>query len=309
MAKRRPKLQHYLQYGALRVLAGIMRAVPVDASSWTMGRAFGLVFPHLKRHARAKEHLALAMPDLSEADRERIAREMWRQLGRVAGEAFQIDRILADQSRITVPDNFEEIRELTRDGCIIGTAHVGNWEVGGAVAKWGGRPLAGVYQALHNPLADAYVRRMRGPVYPAGLFAKGGNLGTRLIGLARQGAVVGIVADLREKRGVEVEFFGQPAFATPLPAMLARLSGRPLLAGVVVRENGVHFRAKIERIDVPHSDDRNRDIQIATQRLHDMFERWIRENPEQWMWTHRKWARSTYRPLAGRTSVDAERVN
>lgn len=305
MPKQRVKPQHVAEYVMLRAFGAVLRVMPLAAASWMMGRAIGTIMPLTSRHKRAKEHMALAMPETDEAERDRIGRAMWVQLGRVAGEAFQIDRILADPSRIEPPDNFEELVELCRDGCILATAHCGNWEVAGAVAKWGGQSLAGVYQAFHNPLAETYLRRLRAPVYPAGLFSKGGDLGTRLIGLARQGAAVGIVADLREKRGVDVRFFGQPAFATPLPAMLARLSGRPLVAGVVVRTHGVHFRTFCEVIEVPQTADRNADIQIATQRVHDAFERWIRADPQQWMWTHRKWARGRVRPAGAEARGDA----
>ncbi len=306
MARKRVKPHHVAEYVLLRTLGWIMRQAPVDAASWTMGKIVGTLLPLMKRHKRVKEHIALAMPEVSEAERERIAREMWGQLGRVAGEAFQIDTILSDDSRIVLPDNFDAVVELCRDGCVVATAHLGNWEVAGVLAHRGGKSLAGVYQALHNPLADQYLRRLRTPVYPAGLFSKGGDLGTRLIGLVRQGAAVGIVADLREKRGIEVQFFDQPAFATPLPAMLARMSGRPLIAGAVVREGGVRFRAVCRAIDVPNTDDRAADIAVATQRLHDAFEDWIRANPEQWMWTHRKWARSKVRPFGPKTLVDAD---
>ncbi|WP_226581832.1 lysophospholipid acyltransferase family protein [Acuticoccus sediminis] len=306
MAKQRAKPQHVAEYVLLRILGAVMRYTPVEIASWFGGRVMGVVMPLTSRHARAKEHMALAMPELGEAERDRIARAMWRQLGRVFGEAFQLDKILADDRRIILPDDFDDLIELCRDGCVVATAHYGNWEVAGAVAHRGGKQLAGVYQALHNPLAERYLQRLRGPVYPAGLFAKGGDLGTRLIGLVRQGAAVGLVADLREKRGVQVQFFGQPAFATPLPAMLARMSGRPLVAGVVLREGGVKFRTFCEVIDVPHTDDRAADIQVATQRMHDAFERWIRAHPEQWMWTHRKWAQSRARPLVLKSLSEAD---
>jgi hypothetical protein len=48
----------------------------------------------------------------------------------------------------------------------------------------------------------------------------------------------------------------------------------------------------LEHVPGPVTDDRQRDIAEATQALHTVFERWIREAPEQWMWTHRKWARA-----------------
>ncbi len=308
-AKSRVKPQHVAEYVLLRALAAVLQTVPVDWASASMGAALGSILRRTKRHARVKEHLALALPELSADEHERIARAMWHQLGRVFGEAFQIDTILDDDRRLTLPEDFETLKAITVDGCVVATAHLGNWEVAGSIARRGERRLAGVYQALHNPLADRYLRRLREPVYPAGLFSKGGDLGTRLVGLVRQGAAVGIVADLREKRGVEVRFFDQPAFATPMPAMLARMSGRPLIAGAVVREGGVKFRAVCEVVEVPQTDDRTHDIQVATQRLHDVFERWIRANPEQWMWTHRKWATSKARPLGLAAKSNSNTVN
>ncbi len=248
----------------------------------------------------------MALPETSHAERETIARAMWVQLGRVAGEAFQLGTLLREEARIALPEDHDALVTLSRDGVILATAHLGNWEVGGAIARRAGIPLAGVYQALHNPLAERHLRRLRAPFYPAGLHSKGPDLGARLVALARSGAAVGLVADLREKRGIAVRFFGRPAFATPMPAMLARLSGRPLIAGAVMRTGGAHFRLLARPIEVPHTDDRERDIAVATQRIHEAFEEWIRAAPEQWMWTHRKWATSGTRPLTLRTTLFAE---
>jgi KDO2-lipid IV(A) lauroyltransferase len=258
------------------------------------------VMPLTSRHRRALDNLALAFPEKTAEERERIARAMWMHLGRVTGEAFQIDRLMADDARVELPRDFERFRELGREGAISAALHLGNWEIAGVLPRRAGLPLAGVYQALHNPLVERYLKDMRAPAYPAGLYAKGPDLGRTVIRLARNGAGVGIVADLREMRGVGVLFFGQPAFATPLPAMLARASGRPIIAGAVIRTQGVRFRAVLEHVPVPRTDDRQRDVEEATQALHAVFERWIREAPEQWMWTHRKWARSNARTLTVR---------
>jgi KDO2-lipid IV(A) lauroyltransferase len=51
----------------------------------------------------------------------------------------------------------------------------------------------------------------------------------------------------------------------------------------------VHFYIETERIEVPRTADRDADIAEATRRIHALFEQWIREHPEQWMWAHRRW--------------------
>lgn len=293
------------EYAGARAVGLVLRRLPVEAASALTGTALAAIMPRTRRHARALEHLALALPDRTEAERAAIARAMWRHLGRVAGEAFVIDRLLADPLRVEMPDDFPAHAALARNGAISATLHLGNWEIAGIVPARAGLTLAGVYQRLHNPLTERYLREMRAPVFPAGLYGKGPELARTLIRLARRGAALGIVADLREKRGIGVMFFGRPAYATPLPAMLARMSGRPLIAGAVVRTEGARFRALVEHVPVAVTGDRDGDIGAATQALHAVFERWIRAHPEQWLWTHRKWARSARRELVVAGTAEA----
>ncbi|MCF3932572.1 lauroyl acyltransferase [Acuticoccus sp. M5D2P5] len=301
-AGKRPTAGQYLEYAITRALGLVLRHIPVDAASAIGGAVLGTIMPLTSRNTRAMENMAFAMPEKSEAEIRALTKAMWHHLGRVFGEAFQIDRLTDDISRVELPADFDHYKARVADGAIAAALHLGNWEIAGSLPRKAGLEIAGVYQKLHNPMVEDYLRQMRESAYPKGLYSKGPELGHTLIQLARKGAGVGIVADFREKRGIGVNFFGHPAFATPLPAMLARMAGKPLIVGAVVRTKGVHFRAMLEEVPVNVTDDRDRDIAEATQALHDVYERWIRETPSQWMWTHRKWARSNRRELTVNTA-------
>jgi KDO2-lipid IV(A) lauroyltransferase len=95
---------------------------------------------------------------------------------------------------------------------------------------------------------------------------------------------------LREGRGVDVPFFGHAALSNPFPALLARIAGLPLYAVRVKRVGGAHFVMNIEPVALTVSEDRDADVLAATAALQARFEEFIRETPEQWMWTHRRWA-------------------
>lgn len=291
-------LQHRLEYIGVRILGAVIRRLPVEWSSAVVGFAMGKLMPHTSRHRRALEHMAFAMPEVPAAERERLVRRMWANMGRTSAEAFLIDRLIEDPSRVTVPDDFARFEAMAAEGVIAATAHLGNWEIAGVLPRRKRLAFAGVYQALHNPMVENYLKAMRAPAYPNGLYAKGAALGHTLVRLAREGVGIGLVADFRELRGIPVTFFGKEAYATPLPAMLARLSGRPLLAGAILRTEGVHFEVVLREIPVMVTDDRDADILAATQAMHDAFEEWIRRAPDQWMWSHRKWARPRPAPSA-----------
>ena len=44
-------------------------------------------------------------------------------------------------------------------------------------------------------------------------------------------------------------------------------------------------------VDLPATGDRNADIAALTQAMNDHIERWVRANPEQWLWLHRRFPR------------------
>ena len=85
-------------------------------------------------------------------------------------------------------------------------------------------------------------------------------------------------------------FFGRMAYANPVPASLARACNVPIVLGRVIRKDGVNFRIEGRVVNVPVTEDRQADILAATAQIHAVFENWIREHPEQWMWIHKKWA-------------------
>ena len=285
------KLRYACEYAVLRAVAGVMRALPLELASRFMGATWRLIAPLTKRHAHALENLALAFPDMAPEERERIARAMWANLGRVAAESFQLDRLYRDRHRYTL--DVEDARNCASQNsgaCVLVSLHTGNWELVAQPAADVGLETAAVYQALKNPYADRYLAGLRHLFYPAGLYPKSHSTARKLVQHVRDGGAIAFLADQRDVRGVQVPFFGQPAWATPFPVMVARTYGVPLLVCRTIRREGVNFHIEAKTLDIPRDGDRHSDIQEGTARVHAQFERWIREYPEQWMWIHRKWA-------------------
>ena len=174
-------------------------------------------------------------------------------------------------------------------GVVFVSLHTGNWELVVVPTMRGGIEVAGVYQRMKNPKADAYMARVRRDRYPRGLFIKGADASRKLMRIVREGGAIALLADLRDGGGLVVSFLGRPAPSTTFPALLARRNDAFLVAARVIRTRGVHFRIEAEALDVPHTGDRDADVKEATCQIHRLFETWVREYPEQWMWAHRRW--------------------
>lgn len=283
------KLRYAVEYGVFRLVAGLIRVLPVEAASAASGWVWRTFAPYLSRHRRAVLHLAAAFPDKTCAEIEQIARAMWANLGRTFAEAFHLDDF-AQGDRVSFENEaaYDALAQR-QGGAIFCSLHAGNWELAAIGGRRAGLRTAGVYQQIKNPCVDAFVTRQRAQLYPGGLYSKAPETATVLMRHARKGGAVAMLADLRDRKGEAVPFFGRPAPSTVFPALLARSLDLPLYAVRVLREPGARFRISFEPVPVPRSDDRKADIRAATAALQATFERYVRAAPDQWMWAHRRW--------------------
>jgi KDO2-lipid IV(A) lauroyltransferase len=293
-------IRHAIEYVLLRGVIAFVRLLPLDLAREWSAAVWRLLAPYGRRHARALENLAVAFPEKTPEERQAIAMAMWANLGRVMAETMLLDRILREPERIEVETPELVERYAGKMGAaIFCSLHMGNWEL----AMWpltraGAKPAA-VYRLVDNPYIDLYLRSQRTALYPGGLFARGKMKGMQLghdtarmiASYVREGGRLGFLADRYENKGMKVAFFGKPAGSNIVPIMLARRAGARLWAGRCIRVgNESRFRVRMREIKVPWTDDPNKDIEAALTELQAQFEAWIREHPEQWMWSNRRWS-------------------
>jgi KDO2-lipid IV(A) lauroyltransferase len=302
LATRLLDLQHRVEYGALRLLAGVIRAMPLDAGAQVSGRLWRLLAPWNRRHKRALENLAIAFPDKSPGEREAIARGMWENLGRVMAETMQIDRIIAEPDRIRLEPATERMfaRYKGKMGSAVGvTLHMGNWELAAWPMTVAGNNPAAVYRSVNNPYVDRYLRGLRRNLYPGGLLGKGRVNGSREEGqktarlitdFVRKGGRLGLVCDLYDRSGLQVPFFGRPTRSVTIPAIIARRVGARIWLSRCRRVGKEsRFLIELKELKVPRSANAAEDVKWVTAAMQRQFEAWIRETPEQWMWSNRRW--------------------
>jgi Kdo2-lipid IVA lauroyltransferase/acyltransferase len=282
------RFREWIEFSVFRFVAAIFAALPLEGSAEFSAWSWGLIAPLLPRHQRALEHLAFAFPEKSQAERERIARRMWKNLGRTFAEFFHLKQILAEKRVELVPfPTFEHVAGTAP--FVVCIPHLGNWEIASQAGLRFDVPLAGTYQALTNPLVDKWLLDQRKVMYTGGLYPKSASSARAMLKLPRQGVCPSFVADLRESGGVPAEFFGRTAMSNPFPAIVARTLGLPVYAACVIRTQRARFEMHITQVETPRSNDRDADVLAITQGVQSAFETFVREWPDQWMWAHKRW--------------------
>ena len=296
----RPSLGQRLEYAGLRLALGLARLVSVERLASIGAAALGVIGPRLRQNRRALANLAVAFPEKSEAERARIAKAMWANMGRTFAETLVLDRMIDDVSRLEIRDLETWRARAAKPGPIVGcTLHMGNWEIAIRPFTLFGRPPTGIYKPLDNPLIDAWLWRTREGLFPGGLLGKGDRGDTdgtgqrtarMLIDRARSGGTLGFVVDHFDRRGEAVPFMGRVSRFTTIPAGIARHLGARIWLGCCVRiGTESRFRFEIREIDVPRTADKKADGAALTAEIFAVFEDWIREHPEQWMWWNTRW--------------------
>ena len=170
-------------------------------------------------------------------------------------------------------------------GVILVTGHFGNWEAGAIVMRALGVPLTVVAMAEPDPHVHAYRLRIRESLGVDTLEVRQ-SLDTPLQIRRKlsEGRAVALLMDRAVDRDrVPVTFFGRDVEFLGTPALLAYLTGAPLVPMTLVREGHGRFRAiPAEPIYVDRSAPRDQEMRRAAQAVADVLEAQIRQRPECW---------------------------
>lgn len=272
----------------VRLLFVVLRALGPDASSALGGAVARTIGPFLGATRVADANLRRFMPQLDDAARRRVIREVWDNLGRTGAEFPHLRRLAAERTELVGGEVFARILASGR-GAIFFCAHTANWEIAPPTARLHGIFVNVVYRAMSNPHVDAIVLRERGFGADSAV-AKGAAGARRLVALAAEGRHLAVLLDQKMNDGIPAPFFGVDAMTAPAPAQLALRHDLPLVPVRIERLGGARFRMTVhEPLARPATGDRRKDVATLVAAVNATMESWVRERPGEWLWLHRRW--------------------
>ena len=242
------------------------------------------------------ENLRVVRPDASGRELRRLALLTYRCYARdtidfIRGLSMNARQLGQMVSQID-SDRFDAVLAEGR-GVIIAGGHFGNWELGGvALRQLLGYPLSVVGRPEASAAVGVIRKRLRVSLgietIQIGQMLETALRVRRLLG---ENGVVAMLMDRHLGRDrVDVTFFGRPTGFLRTPAMIAVLSGAPLLPSYMIRQPDGRFHAVCgDPIRVDASTSQEAGVQAATQAFATQLERRIRETPYLWYQFYRYW--------------------
>ncbi|MGC9259358.1 MAG: lysophospholipid acyltransferase family protein [Phycisphaerae bacterium] len=294
MRHQSPILDH-VTYMAARSAAMMLGFFPVNANLRT-ARGFGsLLWALDKKHRqRGLENLRASFPELPEPELRRIGQRSIQHFCELAMDVIFSTRIIqvGTWHQYAHFHNFKEAMHimLRGRGAIMLTGHYGNWEILGYTMATLGFRSYGVARPIDNPLIDAWllgVREKRGQI----ILSKRGVTATAQDILQNRG-VLGFIADQDAgPKGMFVPFFGRLASTYKSIGLLAMQHQVPVIVGYA-RRRGDLFDFDIGVTDIIYPEDwqtQDEPLRYITQRYTRGIETFVREDPTQYLWIHRRW--------------------
>jgi len=289
----RKRFRRGLRVRALIAALPLLRLLPLGAGAALGWLAWYLV-PRQRRLAEA--HLAVAFPEKSQAERARIGRASFVNLGLAALEAVRADRLDIRKTVELSAEGEGVLRSSQAEGkgVVLVSGHIGAWELFARRVAALGFPCGTVAKEAHDPRMTALLQRSR-EAAGVRVFWRGDPMSARqILRFLRGGGMLGFLIDQDTRvAGHFVPFFGRPAF-TPRAAgdLAARLEAPVVFACAHRVASGVH-RMEVRRIDVPRTGDRDRDSLELTAAATKAIEEEIRKRPDEWVWMHPRWRTQT----------------
>lgn len=300
------RLKHLLIYTTALPILGLLRVLPNGMAS-TVGAWVGRAVGALANDGVPMVNLGIAFPTMAETDKKSIIAPMWQILGRSFVDMVRIDKMDVENS-VTIQGAEHYINAVKQGhGTIVATAHLGGWEICGAVidhvnsthhinATQGdaSKPFAIYSKPSNDYIADFVYKKRQKHLY-AQLSKDDPQTPMAMVRLFKQGRTCIMVSDQKFNKGVTVPFFGRDALCASGFARFAS-RGIPVIPMQVIRgENGTSFTVVFHPpLSVPNTGDEQTDHCTLMQNLNTHYENWITQNPDQYVWIHRRWERELY---------------
>ena len=230
----------------------------------------------------------MAFPKKSEKERRRIERKFYRNLCDSIVETIKMFSISKKELSKRYANDWSVFNDIKGTNAIVFVSHQFNWEWGTLLTNaMIDKQFVGPYLPLNSKVFDKILLKIR---------SRFGSVAIPINEMARkipvyqaQDALCGFVADQTPadtKRCVWEDFFHRKTAFAKGGELLAKRYNLPVLMGEMIKVKRGYYQTKIELTFENPRETEDGEITAAYVRY---LEDSIKRQPENWVWSHRRW--------------------
>lgn len=300
----------WAEYFAMRATLAVTSRLPLSAQERLIDALAGVAMRVDRRHtAAAREFATTALGHDARPERvEELTRGSWRHLVRIAIRDHALE--MADENERMLErarvEMCEDARRIVaeRIPAFMVTAHLGDWEYGGAALPWlGFKPLYVVSRPPRNRPLSRMLEEKR-TRHHVRLIRRQGAIENITRVIEGRGYVLLMLDQRARHKPIKASFFGRPAKCErSIPVLVRRLRAPVVFWSCTMANEPYRYEIRIPRVLWPEDLRGQSPLEIVT-RINAELEHLILARPEQYMWLHDRYEQRK-RPPVPRGAVDS----
>ena len=280
------KLNHFLQYIFINIFFLIFKILGFRKSSDLgniIGKYLGPIFRSKKSIINNLEKAGI------NKNQNIIASNVLGNYGRILAEYVHLKNFknnkLNKYISIEGVEHFESIKK-TKKPVVFISGHFNNFELMAMQIENSGIECAALYRPLNNPFLNKLMEKIRVRDI-CKIQIKKGRAGTReIIKNLKEGKSIALMIDQRVREGEKINFFGNLATTTTIPAQLIKKYNCDVVPIYIERNKNNYFKMYVSE---PIKIKKTKSIKEITLFLNVVLEKMILKNVDQWIWCHDRW--------------------
>ena len=280
------KFNHFLQYIFIYIFFLIFKILGFKKSSNfgnIIGKYLGPIFRSKKSIINNLEKAGI------NKNQNIIASNVLGNYGRILAEYVHLKNFknnkLYKYISIEGVEHFESIKK-TKKPVVFISGHFNNFELMAMQIENSGIECAALYRPLNNPFLNKLMEKIRVRDI-CKIQIKKGRAGTReIIKNLKEGKSIALMIDQRVREGEKINFFGNLATTTTIPAQLIKKYNCDVVPIYIERNKNNYFKMYVSE---PIKIKKTKSIKEITLFLNLILEKMILKNVDQWIWSHDRW--------------------
>ena len=255
-----------------------------------IGERLGRLFFRLgtRRRERAIANLSIGFPDMSSADRSKLALQVFEHFGRTSADFLaskgRTKQDIEATTEIMGIENIEKALAMGK-GVLLITGHFGHWERASAWMSLAGYPLSVIIRDADQKGVNQVVNELRSE--PGTAVIPRGNSARQILGKLRANEIIGILPD-QNAEDAFLPFFGKPAGTNLGAGVIQERTGSAVLPVYCVYLGNGRYKMVFDNLLVPLPGFETKGEGLL-RAINSWLEGVIIEHPDQWLWFHDRW--------------------
>ena len=283
------KIKYFIEFIFIGILLIIFKIIGYRLASNFGALIGGLFGPIFRSNKKISSNIKKALPKIEEKEVNLIIKNMWANYGRILADYVSIKNFrtskLNSYLKVEGDEIFEEIKKKNEQVVFV-SGHFNNFELMAMEIEKSGINVAAIYRPLNNIFLNKIMERIRKQYICRHQIKKGMSGAREIIKLYKDGFSMALMIDQRVREGIKINFFGEPASTTTIPAQLVKKFGCKIVPIYIERIDKFYYKMKINS---PIDFDKNQSIENISVILNTELENMVLKRPGQWIWSHDRW--------------------